>query len=130
MGRTPDYMNVTYAGFAGRSDEWGANGNEEGAANLVAFQKELARERSQPDPHIDPRRCRISRRATCLPVSTKPQLHTVEKTEHGILVRGARVLATLAPFSDEIAVYPSQPMPDASRPPMRCRSVSAWTRRA
>ena len=43
------------------------------------------------------------------------QLHTVEKTEHGILVRGARVLATLAPFSDELAVYPSQPMPDASR---------------
>ena len=41
MGRTPDYMNVTYAGFAGRRDEWGANGNEEGAANLVAFQKEL-----------------------------------------------------------------------------------------
>ena len=24
MGRTPDYMNVTYAGFAGRDDEWGA----------------------------------------------------------------------------------------------------------
>ena len=23
MGRTPDYMNVTYAGFAGRPDEWG-----------------------------------------------------------------------------------------------------------
>ena len=22
MGRTPDYMNVTYAGFAARSDEW------------------------------------------------------------------------------------------------------------
>src|SRR5471032_1505360 len=44
MGRTPDYMNVTYAGFAGRSDEWGANGNEEGAANLVAFQQELARQ--------------------------------------------------------------------------------------
>src|SRR5512138_1166580 len=27
MGRSPDYMNVTYAGFAGRADEWGANGN-------------------------------------------------------------------------------------------------------
>ena len=25
MGRTPDYMNVTYAGFAGRADEWAAN---------------------------------------------------------------------------------------------------------
>src|SRR5471030_2184390 len=43
MGRTPDYMNVTYAGFAGRADEWGINGNDEGAANLVAFQRELAR---------------------------------------------------------------------------------------
>src|SRR3978361_2149421 len=44
MGRTPDYMNVTYAGFAGREDEWAVNGNEEGAANLVAFQKDLRRD--------------------------------------------------------------------------------------
>ena len=36
MGRTPDYMNVTFAGFAGRADEWAVNGNERGAANLVA----------------------------------------------------------------------------------------------
>ena len=43
MGRTPDYMNVTFAGFAGRSDEWSINGNEAGAANLVAYQKLLAR---------------------------------------------------------------------------------------
>jgi 4-hydroxyphenylacetate 3-monooxygenase len=114
MGRTPDYMNVTYAGFAGRSDEWAANGNEEGAANLVAFQKELARND-------------LSLTHTLIHATTdkskghvpsgldETQLHMVEKTDHGILVRGARVLATLAPFSDEIAVYPSQPMPDASR---------------
>src|SRR6185312_13804226 len=31
-------------------------------------------------------------------------LHKVENTSHGILVRGSRVLATLAPFADEIAV--------------------------
>ena len=43
MGRTPDYMNVTYAGFAGRADEWAANHNDRGAANLVAYQKFLAR---------------------------------------------------------------------------------------
>src|SRR4029453_7602723 len=43
MGRTPDYLNVTLAGFAGRADEWGAHGNERGAENLVAFQKEAAR---------------------------------------------------------------------------------------
>ena len=30
------------------------------------------------------------------------------------MVRGVRVLATLAPFADEIAVYPAAPMPDAN----------------
>ena len=44
MGRTPDYMNVTYAGFAGRADEWAINGNEGGADNLVNYQKKLRRD--------------------------------------------------------------------------------------
>lgn len=33
MGRTPDYMNVTYAGFAGRAEEWAISGNEAGACS-------------------------------------------------------------------------------------------------
>ncbi|MGH7931936.1 MAG: 4-hydroxyphenylacetate 3-hydroxylase N-terminal domain-containing protein [Candidatus Binataceae bacterium] len=43
MGRTPNYMNVTFAGLAGRADQWSVGGNEIGAANLVAYQKFLAR---------------------------------------------------------------------------------------
>src|SRR5262249_58448767 len=43
MGRTPDYMNVTYAGFAGRPDEWGAHGNEAGAERLGAYPEVLRR---------------------------------------------------------------------------------------
>ena len=35
-------------------------------------------------------------------------------TEHGIVVRGARILATLAPFADEIAVYPAVPLPEGA----------------
>ena len=35
MGRTPDYMNVTFAGFAGRAEEWATNGNEAGAERLM-----------------------------------------------------------------------------------------------
>jgi 4-hydroxyphenylacetate 3-monooxygenase len=42
LGRSPDYVNVTFAGFAGRADVWAQGGNEAGAANLVAFQDELA----------------------------------------------------------------------------------------
>src|ERR1700741_409136 len=47
MGRTPDYMNVKFAGFAARNAAvWaGADrGNEEGAGNIVRFQRYLARE--------------------------------------------------------------------------------------
>ncbi len=43
MGRTPDYMNLTFAGFAGRADEWVRHGNERGADNLVRHQKLIAR---------------------------------------------------------------------------------------
>src|SRR5207249_4412551 len=41
-------------------------------------------------------------------------LHKVEDTDRGIVVRGARILATLAPFADEIAVYPAVPLPEGA----------------
>ncbi len=110
MGRTPDYMNVTYAGFAGRPDEWGAHGNEAGAANLVAFQKELRRRdlsltHTIIHPTIDKSLPDVAGGGGDV------ALHKVGDSEHGIVVRGARILATLAPFSDEIAVYPGVPIP-------------------
>ncbi len=113
MGRTPDYMNVTYAGFAGRADEWGANGNERGAFNLVAYQKEMARrDLSLTHTLIH---ATVDKSKGNVPTGLDPtQLHKVGDTGHGILVRGARVLATLAPFADDIAVYPSAPMPNAA----------------
>ena len=51
MGRTPDYMNVTYAGFAGRCDEWAANGNEAGAENLVRYPEIPAPQRHLADAY-------------------------------------------------------------------------------
>ena len=38
-------------------------------------------------------------------------LRKVGETAAGIVVRGARILATLGPFADELAVYPGQPIP-------------------
>ena len=113
MGRTPDYMNVTFAGFAGRADEWAINGNERGAQNLVRYQKKLAREDLSLTHTITHSTVDLSKGRN--PIGHDPvQLHKVDETAHGILVRGSRVLATLAPFSDELAVYPSGPMPDAA----------------
>ncbi len=113
MGRTPDYMNVTYAGFAGRADEWAVNGNEEGAANLKHYQKKLAREDLSLTHTIVHSTVDLAKGK--FPVGFDPvQLHKVEKTSQGILVRGSRVLATLAPFADELAVYPGASMPNAA----------------
>src|SRR5258706_2485082 len=113
MGRTPDYMNVTYAGFAGRPDEWGAHGNEAGAERLVVYQKFLRRgDISLTHTIVQPT---VDKAAGDAPVAGNEQaLRKVGETEHGIVVRGARVLATLAPFADEIAVYPALPLPQGS----------------
>ena len=103
MGRTPDYVNVTFAGFAGREDEWAGNGNERGAANLVRYQKQLARQDLCLTHTII--HATIDRSWVNVPGAFDPvALHKVENTSHGILVRGSRILATLAPFANEIAI--------------------------
>jgi 4-hydroxyphenylacetate 3-monooxygenase oxygenase component len=105
MGRTPDYLNYTFACFAARADVWARNGNEEGARNVVDYQRrmrdhDLALTHTLINPQVD----RSVPEAEQL--GGEISLHKVEDTEHGILVRGARMLATLAPFADELAVYP------------------------
>jgi 4-hydroxyphenylacetate 3-monooxygenase len=113
MGRTPDYMNVTFAGFAGRADEWAISNNDAGAANLVAYQKYLRRKdialtHTIVHPTID------KSQGDAPAPGNDVALHKVADSAHGIVVRGARILATLAPFADEIAVYPAMPLPEGS----------------
>lgn len=111
MGRTPDYMNVKFASFAARWYDWlGADGgNEEGAQNLVAYQKRLARhDISLTHTIIQPT---IDKSTDSQIVGNQVTLHKVGDSAAGIIVRGARILATLAPFADEIAVYPALPLP-------------------
>jgi 4-hydroxyphenylacetate 3-monooxygenase len=105
MGRTPDYLNYTFACFAARADVWARYGNEEGARNIVEYQKrmrdnDLALTHTLINPQVDRSVAEAEQAAG------EVSLHKVEDTENGILVRGARMLATLAPFADELAVYP------------------------
>ena len=53
MGRTPDYLNVTFAGFADDRPRWAGPdaSNTQGYENLVAFQKRLRPRRPVADPH-------------------------------------------------------------------------------
>lgn len=112
LGRSPDYLNVTFAGHAGRSDIWAGRdgGNAEGAANLVRYQDELAR-RDLALTHTIIRPTVDKGLGDLASGGGEVALHKVGDTANGIVVRGAMVLSTLAPFADEIAVYPGQPFP-------------------
>ncbi|MBA0045210.1 4-hydroxyphenylacetate 3-hydroxylase N-terminal domain-containing protein [Mycobacteroides sp. LB1] len=110
LGRSPDYLNACFAGHAGRSDVWGSNGNEEYADNLVRYQDDLARN-DWALTHTIVRPTVDKGLGDLAAVGGEAALHKVADTEHGILVRGAMVLSTLAPFSDELAVYPGGPLP-------------------
>lgn len=109
MGRTPDYLNVTFACFAGRADVWARRGNERGARNLVEYQR-MIRERDLVLTHtlINPQVDRSVPDAEA--AAGQVALHRVGETDDAIIVRGARMLATLAPFADELAVYPGSPV--------------------
>jgi 4-hydroxyphenylacetate 3-monooxygenase oxygenase component len=111
MGRTPDYMNMKFAGFASAPRVWaGVDGrNDRGARNLVNFQRHLARnDISLTHTIIMPT---IDKRTDSRVTGNKVTVRKVGETADGIIVRGARVLATLAPYADEQTVYPSQPLP-------------------
>jgi aromatic ring hydroxylase len=115
LGRTPDYVNVTTAGFAGRSDVFGRNGDTRAVAALQRFQREIALKdlaltHTIVHPVVDKAVDDISGQ------NGELALKIVSKSERGIVVRGARVLATLGPFADELFVYPGQPLPKGADP--------------
>src|SRR2546428_365746 len=105
MGRTPDYLNVTFACFAGRADVWARRGNDQGAANLVSYQRrmrdqDLSTTHALMNPQVDRTKPEAEQAAG------EVSLHRVGETPDAIVVRGARMLATLAPYADELLVYP------------------------
>ena len=110
LGRTPDYVSLTFAGFAGQPSVWSANGNAQGAENLVAFQRCVA-EKDPALTHTIIHPTVDGRAAPYEGANREVALRKVGETADGIVVRGARILATLGPFADELAVYPGQPIP-------------------
>ncbi len=114
MGRTPDYMNMKFASFAARPQGWAGphRTNDHGAENLLTFQKRIRRDdvaltHTIIQPNID-------KRTDGKILGNKVTLHKVAETADSIVVRGARILATLAPFADELAVYPALPIPEGA----------------
>lgn len=106
MGRSPDFMNVTIAAWGAASDYFagGKLGKPEYATNVRGYY-EFIRENDVVLTHslINLQRSRNVTATYNLQEGTA--LQAVKETSRGLVVNGARVLATLGPISDEIAVY-------------------------
>ena len=103
MGRSPDFMNVTYSAWAGAA-EFFAQGKPEYGDNMRRYY-EYIRENDLTLTHslINLQRSRTVSGVFNLQEGTA--LQVVRETDAGIIVRGARILATLGPLADEIGVY-------------------------
>jgi 4-hydroxyphenylacetate 3-monooxygenase len=103
MGRSPDFMNVHFAAWAGAADYFG-QGKKEYGENIRRYYDHIA-ENDLVLTHslINLQRSRTVSGMFNLEEGTA--LQAVRETSAGVIVKGARVLATLGPFADEIAVY-------------------------
>ena len=104
MGRSPDFLNVIFAAWAGAADYF-AQDRPEFKQNVINYY-EFLRENDVTLTHalVNLQRSRAPTAADNL--SDDVALTVVDETDAGIVVRGSRVLATLGPISDEIAIYP------------------------
>ena len=107
MGRSPDFLNVAVMSMAAAADYCGQN-RPDFKQNILDYY-EYIRENDIVMTHtlVNLQRSR-SVGATPFDDRTEVALSVVRETDAGIIVRGARVLATLGPISDEIAVYPAR----------------------
>lgn len=104
MGRSPDFMNIHMTGFASGADYF-ARGGEQFGRNIRNYYEYLSKhDLCLTHTLINPQTDRSK------PVDKQPKniaASIVKETDAGMVISGARMIATLAPFSDELAVFPS-----------------------
>ena len=103
MGRSPDFMNVTFACWAGAADYFG-RGKPEYGDNMRRYYRYIA-ENDLVLTHALINLQRSRHVSGMFNLQEGTALQVVKETSAGIIVKGARVLATLGPLADEIAVY-------------------------
>lgn len=108
FGRTPDYKNASLMSFASASDflAQGTKGQADFAANMQAYYDHV-RTNDKVLTHTLVNPATHHATAADRQFNEEVALHVVKETDAGIIVKGARLLATLGPSADEIEVFPS-----------------------
>jgi 4-hydroxyphenylacetate 3-monooxygenase len=106
FGRAADFLNVVLSSFASGADAFGEYGRNVRAYYEFTRERDLVSTHSLTNPQVDRTR-NVAAQAKDL------ALKAIGDNDKGIVVRGARMLATLGAFSDEILVMsaPSYPLP-------------------
>lgn len=104
MGRMPDFCNAAVTSFA-ESREFFAEEEPGFGENIVRYyehcrENDICLTHALIDPQIDRSRGPSEQEDPYLCVGI------VRETDAGLIVRGARMLATLAPFANELVVWP------------------------
>ena len=105
FGRTPDYKNASVMAFAAGA-EFLAEGRPEFAENMRNYY-EYIKSNDKVLTHTLVNPMYNFAQAVEGKYSDKVALQVVKETDSGIVVNGARLLATLGPHADEIEVFPS-----------------------
>src|SRR6185437_5241232 len=105
LGRTADYLNSALMALASAA-EWFGQADSAFARNVTAYYEKV-REEDLLCTHtlIPPQANRAV--AGSQQGGGALMAHVVREDDNGIVVRGARMLATIGPFADELLVFPS-----------------------
>jgi len=110
FGRTPDYKNSSVMAFAAAGEFLAQGtkgpGGDKMAQNMVDYyhyirRNDLVLTHTLVNPTVN------HAMAASGKFSEKVALQVVKETDEGVIVNGARLLATLGPLADEIEVFPS-----------------------
>ena len=105
FGRTPDYKNASVMSFAAANAFLG-KGETNFSENMVNFYNEIRKgDKVLTHTLVNPQKnFDLAKQGK---FTDEVALHVVKETDTGIIVKGARLLATLGPTADEIEVFPS-----------------------
>jgi 4-hydroxyphenylacetate 3-monooxygenase/anthranilate 3-monooxygenase (FAD)/4-hydroxyphenylacetate 3-monooxygenase len=109
LGRTPDYVNVVLAGHASRQDIYDRSGDPVYFERLEAYWR-LVQEQDLALTHTIVHAAIDKSVGELQGINEDLTLRVVERTADGVIVRGAKMLATLGPIADELYVYPATPI--------------------
>jgi 4-hydroxyphenylacetate 3-monooxygenase len=106
LGRTGDYLNSSLMALS-QAGSWFSQADPKFADNIAAYYEKVREEDLLTTHTLIPPQANRAGGAAQQVDGRALGAHVVSQDDRGIVVRGARMLATLGPVADELLVFPS-----------------------